>query len=152
MLCRLVWCCTVHTCVCVYECVCFQISWGGFLLSALLEAYNTAICRSTRHFPIFTGTRFECVPNFFLRLPNGPLAQSPGFAAVHAPCPCDYGGMWVIVAQADGLMGFNTGAFFFFFIQDGWEGGRGSSRQVVTWQRAKRSDRYYSAHTDVMIP
>lgn len=80
----------------------------------------------------------------FLQLPHGPLAQSMGFAAVHSLCPCDYGGMWVIVAQADGLMGFNTGAFFHL----GWVGGRvGSSRQVVTWQRAKRSDRYCFACT-----
>lgn len=76
---------------------------------------------------------------FFLQLPPGPLPQSPGFAAVHSLCPCDYGGMWVIVAQAAALMGFNTGAFFFSF------GRMGSSRQVVTWQRAKRSDKYYSA-------
>lgn len=56
---------------------------------------------------------------FFLQLPPGPLPQSPGFAAVRSLCPCDYGRMWVIVAQADALMGFNTGAFFFFHL-GGW--------------------------------
>lgn len=60
---------------------------------------------------------------FFLQLPHGPLARSLGFAAVRWLRPCDYGGMWVIVAQADGLMGFNTGDFF-FLISDGWERGR----------------------------
>lgn len=43
------------------------------------------------------------------------------------PVPAITGGMWVIVAQADALMGFNTGVFFFHLGWGvgvgGWAGG-----------------------------
>lgn len=46
----------------------------------------------------------------FLQLPLSLLLRHQDFAAVCSLSQCDYCGMWVIVARAAALTGFNTAA------------------------------------------